>query len=142
MVISLYKIPMKVDNQNGLLGSVLSNFPQLTDTPSPKPSSNLFEVFKTFLLHVGLLLKKNFTLQKRSLRTTLVQYWAPLIGCYIILVLQGLQDNIVAGTLIETPISTIGKIPKCFGTETHPDDCISIAYATVVSIFSMCRLYI
>ena len=128
---------MKVNNQNGLLGSVFSNFSQLIDTPSSQPSSNAVEDSKTFLLHVGLLLKKNFTLQKRSLRTTLVQYWAPLIGCYIILVLQGLQDNIVSGIQIESPIDTIGKIPKCFGTETNPDDCISIAYATVVSILTV-----
>lgn len=103
---------------------------------SLKPSGTTIKAFQQFILHITLLLRKNFILQKRSLKTTMAQYWAPLVACYLILLLQNLGNDLTSGVVIESQIDTIGKIPRCYGPTSDPKNCTSLAYAVAVYTYN------
>jgi len=90
-----------------------------------------------FLLHLRLLLRKNFLVQKRSLKSLLIQLLSPIVICIIVYILQVSANSVVGQAVEEPPIHSIGKIPQCYFSEENPSNCSSITYAIVVSFFTL-----
>ena len=87
---------------------------------------------RKFLLHLKLLLHKNYLIQIRSIRALLLQIFAPLLVCLLIQEWQYLATSVTSGVQIESPINPIGNIPKCFFVPEDPDNCLTIAYGIIV----------
>jgi len=121
------------DNEANLL------FPAPSEVPNP--SINLRTKKKitgtnSFLLHLGLLLRKNYLVQKRSLKSLIIQLLAPIFICLIVYILQLSANSVVGQAIEEPPINPIGKIPQCFLNEENPTNCSTITYGIVVSLIA------
>jgi len=87
-----------------------------------------------FWLHLSLLLKKNWFIQKRSIRLSLLQLLAPLFACLFIYWLQSVADNLAVGSEVNPEILSIQKIPRCFYNGPDPTNCTTVTYSIIVSI--------
>jgi len=96
-----------------------------------------------FLLHLSLLLKKNYIIQRRSPRTLMFQILTPFLVCLLILYWQSLAESVFSGIEIDSKISPISNIQKCFHSLDDPDNCNTIVYSIIVPLFfSVMFLYI
>jgi hypothetical protein len=91
---------------------------------------------RDFFLYVSLLLKKNYLIHKRSFRTTFFQMISPFLVGLMLLYWQYCADSISYQVDKEPPIYTFPKLSRCYYNRENPDDCITVAYAVVVRIFS------
>lgn len=90
-----------------------------------------------FFMHLRLLLRKNYFVQKRSLKSLLIQLFMPIAICGIIYLLQLSANSVVGKAVTDPDISAIGKIPQCFFNPENPNNCSTITYGIVVrNLFS------
>ena len=88
-----------------------------------------------FLLHLGLLLRKNFLVQIRSPRALLFQLLAPILVCYLIVEWQKIGDSKFTEVEIDSPIRSYGNINRCYHTLEDPNNCTTIAYGILVTYY-------
>jgi len=87
-----------------------------------------------FLLHLGLLLKKNYIVQRRSPRALLFQIIIPFIVCILINYWQHLAEDIFSGVEIDSKIIPVSNIPRCFHSLDDPNNCKTVVYSIIVTI--------
>ena len=90
--------------------------------------------FPLFMLHLKLLLAKNYIIQKRTRKQTYLQILSPFLISLLIFVLQYKIDEISHLKLVDQPKKLIEPMPKCFYNDDNPNDCFTIAYSVVVRI--------
>lgn len=102
--------------------------------PAFESPNEKIKTTKNFALQLKLLLKKNILIQKRSLKTLGFQLLMPLIICGVIYILQISANGVVGEAVEEPPITTFGKVPRCFYRPDSPNNCSTIVYGVIVNL--------
>lgn len=78
--------------------------------------------FSGFGLQLKLLLKKQYLIFSRNIKSTLFQIFTPVFLCIFLVCLQQLADYSMSTQIDKSPdVLTVDKIPKCYG-----EDCITV----------------
>ena len=126
----------------------LTNFVNLGDKiPLNSKEKEIFNTInreiqpiRQFILHLGLLLKKNYILQTRSKKTFYLQVLSPFLVCLAIMLWQIISDEITNHVELNPPSMNIPLIPKCLDREGNNNDCSTIVYSVIVSLFILVNL--
>jgi hypothetical protein len=87
---------------------------------------------RDFALHLSLLLKKNFLIHKRSLKSTLFQILSPFLASFLLFCWQNLSTSITSQNEVDSPIMKIEKLDRCFYSYENPNDCFTLTYGVIV----------
>ena len=100
-----------------------------------------FSALNDFVLHLALLLKKNWIIQKRSKLLSMLLIFSPFFVCLFLSWMQSVTSGIAGQIEANPQITDLVKIPPCSpGPGPGPDatnDCVTILYSVIVSIFSL-----
>lgn len=94
------------------------------------------KIIRDFILHLSLLLRKNFLIHKRSIKSTLFQLLSPFLASFLLFCWQTLTTTITSQNEIDSPILKIQKLDKCFYSYENPNDCYTLTYGIIVSNFN------
>ncbi len=131
----MYKNVVEQLELTGLKGASPLAYQSLqVDPPSPTRRRPKAPPENKFLLHLGLLLRKNYLVQLRSPKALLFQLLAPLLICFLIVEWQKIGDSKFTEIEIDSPIKQISGIERCYYTLEDPDNCLTIAYGILVNI--------
>jgi len=119
------EVSTPINNRTQLLAASVSEAPDLNPAQNPQASEH-----RNFMFQLKLLLTKNFLVQKRSLKSLLMQLLAPIVICFLIYILQLSANSVVGQSVTNPPIISIDKVPQCVGGTT-PTNCSSLTYAVV-----------
>ncbi len=128
------EVSTPINNRAHLLAESVSEAPDL-NPPANQPVNES----RNFMFQLKLLLTKNLLVQKRSLKSLLIQLFAPILICILIYFLQLSANSVVGQSVTNPPIISIDKVPQCVGGTT-PTNCSSLTYAVVVKNFTFLKL--
>ncbi|KAL4479229.1 hypothetical protein ABPG72_011441 [Tetrahymena utriculariae] len=83
------------------------------------------------IIHIKLMMQKNFLIMKKNQKTTLFQLSSPLIVCVLLTIWQTLANNLTKITMIDNQIENVGALPKCIQGTGQLEECITIAYGVI-----------
>jgi len=93
--------------------------------------------FSKFIVHLKLLLLKNYWLFRRNLKMSLIQIFAPVFFCLLIVFFQLKSSSWAAKEVYNTPQNPISAMPKCSGDP----DCLTIGYSIIGDPFAQTDEY-
>ena len=88
--------------------------------------------FSKFIVHLKLLLLKNYWLFRRNLKISLIQIFAPVFFCLLIVFFQVKSSSWAAKEVYNTPQNPISAMPRCSGDP----DCLTIGYSIIGDPFA------
>lgn len=88
--------------------------------------------FSKFIVHLKLLLLKNYWLFRRNLKMSLIQIFAPVFFCLLIVFFQVKSSSWAAKEVYNTPQNPISAMPRCSGDP----DCLTIGYSIIGDPFA------
>jgi len=94
-------------------------------------STSKFSPMNDFILHLSLLLRKNWIIQKRSIRLSLLQLLSPFFVCIFLSWMQSVTSGIANQIEANPSIIEIGKIPRCEPGPDALDNCVTILYSII-----------
>jgi hypothetical protein len=93
--------------------------------------------FSKFIMHLRLLLLKNYWLFRRNLKLSLIQILAPVFFCLLIVFFQLKSSSWAAKEVYNTPQNPITAMPKCSGDP----DCLTVGYSIIGDPFAAAEEY-
>ncbi len=106
----------------------------LTERLNPSEKKKVHKSQK-FLLNLQLLLRKNFLVQKRSVKSLSIQLFSPIVICILLYILQLSANSVVGQAVEEPPIVSLEPIPQCYFNYFDPQNCSTITYGVIVILF-------